>query len=289
MSKTITIKLTKSSPKSGPFTISDELGNILVYDVLKSLLIKGLSFIVADDINIISISSKGTCNITKSFNVSTISPLEFSRAEFVETKTACLWRHLTNVNDVYNKYYGVIYPYIIEYSFSFPYHSEILQNVKDYTKVYKYLQDDSGVFSYNDKVETDDIWFNKAIVYNNQQCSGILNLVPKPKHNLHSYLQYPLFGIDSKTITFTKSDNFYQYNTFWNILKDKTQPLFLTSCESLSLDKIPNQTNLDYSTRSFKKETIRAKELKIRHILDDRSDVNVVSQFIFVPSMLSYK
>jgi hypothetical protein len=96
-------------------------------------------------------------------------------------------------------------------------------------------------------------------------------------------------NIDSKTITFTKSDNFYQYNTFWSVVKNKSIPLFIRTCESLSIDKEVNQINMDYGPRSFKKEPLRAKELKIRHILDNRSDVHLVSQFIIAPAQISYK
>jgi hypothetical protein len=102
-------------------------------------------------------------------------------------------------------------------------------------------------------------------------------------------LKYPIYDVDSKTITFTKSDNFYQYNTFWSLVKDKSIPLFTKSCESMSIDKIVNQLNMDYGKRSFKKEPLRAKELKVRHILDDRSDAHLVSQFIYTPAQISYK
>jgi hypothetical protein len=108
-------------------------------------------------------------------------------------------------------------------------------------------------------------------------------------HNLKDYLKYPIYNADSKTITFTKSDNFYQYNTFWSMVKDKKVPLFFTSCESLSIDKELNQGNMDYGKRSFKKEPLRAKNLKVRHILDDRTDIHLTSQFIITPSQISYK
>jgi hypothetical protein len=45
---------------------------------------------------------------------------------------------------------------------------------------------------------------------------------------------------------------------------------------------------MDYGKRSFKKDTLRAKDLKIRHILDNRSDAHLVSQFITAPSQISY-
>ncbi len=108
-------------------------------------------------------------------------------------------------------------------------------------------------------------------------------------NNLKEYMKYPIYNAESKTITFTKSDNFYQYNTFWSLVKNKSIPLFITSCESMSIDKIVNQSNMDYGKRSFKKEPLRAKELKVRHILDDKSNVHLTSQFIVTPSQISYK
>jgi len=141
----------------------------------------------------------------------------------------------------------------------------------------------------NLKIETNDKWFNKAILYNGQQSSGILNLVAKPLHNLQAYGQYPIYNTDSKTITYTKSDNFYQYNTFWALEKSSQIPLFRSSCESMSIDKEVNQENMDYGLRSFKKATLRAKELKVRHILDNSSTVHLVSQFILTPAQISYK
>ena len=199
-----------------------------------------------------------------------------------------MWRHLTDTL-VNNKYYGTIAPYIIEYPFAYEYHDEILQNVKDYTRAYQYLPIPDGVYNDNAKIQTDDYYFNKAVLYNGQQSTGLLKLVKKPLHNLSAYNQYPIYNADSKTILFTKSDSFYNYNTFWNVVKDKTQPLFNITCESLSVDKAINQSNMDYGTRSYRKDPLRAKGLLIRHILDDRSDIHMVSQFIVAPSQISYK
>ncbi len=97
-------------------------------------------------------------------------------------------------------------------------------------------------------------------------------------NNLQAYNLYPKYNTNSKTITYTKSDNFYQYNTFWALEKSSQLPLFNTSCESLSIDKVINETNMDYGTRSFKKAPLRAKELKVRHILDNSATVHLVSR-----------
>ena len=206
----------------------------------------------------------------------------------VNPSSGSIWRHLTNIQ-LYNSFYGETVPYMIEYPFAYQYQDEILQNVKDYSKAYKYLSIPDGVFNDNTRIETNDHWFNKAVLYNGQQSSGLLELVAKPLNNMREYMTYPRFNVDSKTITYTKSDNFYQYNTFWAAQISSQNVLFNTTCTSLSYDKVINDANMDYSTRSFKKAPLRAKELKVRHILDDINNVNIVSQFILTPAQISYK
>lgn len=288
MSKTIVIKITKTGPNVGPFNISTEFGDVLDTNVSKKQLIVGVTYYVNDDVKSIILESTGKCPIKKFFFLESYTPFEYASSSYVQSRTACLWRHLTNIQ-IYNTYYGTIAPYIIEYPFAYQYQDEILQNVKDYTKAYEYLPIPDGVFNDNVRIEVDNKWFTHAILYNGQQSSGLLELVPKPKNNLQAYNQYPIFNTDSKTITYTKSDNFYQYNTFWALNKSPYVPMFYTSCESLSIDKVINQENMDYSLRSFKKATLRAKELKVRHILQDNCTTHLVSQFIITPAQISYK
>ena len=288
MSKSIIIKLTRAGANAGPFTITDNFGNVIATDVPKKTLIKGTTFVVDNAVTALTIESTGKCFLIKTFILESFTLTDVTDSTFTQTTTACLWRHLTNIQ-IYNSYYGITQPYIIEYPFAYNYQDEILQNVKDYTKAYEYLPIPDGVFNDNAKIETNDKWFNKAILYNGQQSSGLLELVAKPMNNLRAYGQYPIFNTNSKTITYTKSDNFYQYNTFWALEKSSQIPLFNTTCESMSIDKVINESNMDYGVRSFKKATLRAKELKVRHILDNSSKTHLVSQFILAPAQISYK
>lgn len=287
MPKAIVIKLTSSGPRTGSFTISDQYNNIIATGVTKAQLIEGVSYSVADNVTMVTLESTGKCKVKKTFPVTVTNPVELAAAEYKQVTTACVWRHLTNPT-LYNNFYGNEEPYIIEYPFAYQYFDQILQSVQDYTKSYRHLPSEDGVFNDNRRVATNE-YFNKAVLYNDQQSTGVLELVPKPINNLKEYMKYPVYKSDAKVITFTKSDNFYQYNTFWSLVKDKTAPLFTKSCDSLSVDKVVNQANMDYGKRSFKKEPLRAKDLKVRHILDNRSDVHLVSQFIYTPAQISYK
>jgi hypothetical protein len=287
MGKYIIIKLTKSGSNIGPFSVVDDLGNLLGENYTKEQLIDGVGFIVQDSVQVVTLSSTGENKISKNIPVTEISSLDLIN-NYTEISTGQIWKHLLNTTK-YNNYYGKIYPYIIEYPFAYQYQDEILQNVQDYSRVYKHIKDPFNSFTDFEKVEVDNEWFNKAVLYNGQQSSGILNLVPKPINNLKEYVGYPKFNLDSKTITYTKSDNLYQYNTFWSVVKNTSEPLFIKSCENLSIDKEVNQNNMDYSSRSFKKEPLRAKYLKIRHIKDDSDDTHIVSQFIKGTTQKSYK
>ena len=287
MSKNIIIKLTKSGSNIGPFSVVDNLGNLLGENYTKEQLIDGVGFIVQDSVQVVTLSSTGENKISKNIPVTEISSLDLIN-NYTEISTGQIWKHLLNITK-YNNYYGKIYPYIIEYPFTYQYQDEILQNVQDYSRVYKHIKDPFNSFSDFEKVEVNNEWFNKAVLYNGQQSSGILNLVPKPINNLKEYVSYPKFNLDSKSILYTKSDNLYQYNTFWSVVKNTSEPLFIKSCENLSIDKEVNQSNMDYSSRSFKKEPLRAKYLKIRHIKDDSDDTHIVSQFIIGTTQKSYK
>jgi hypothetical protein len=288
MTKVITIRLVQTGPNVGPFDITDIYGNIIAENVPKKALIQGVSYTVDNSVYAVILKSIGKCKTSFTIKLEDINLIDYSNIKYTQSVTGCIWRHLTNI-EIYNIFYENIEPYIIEYPFAYQYQDEILQNVKDYTKAYEYLPIPDGVFNDNTRIETNDKWFNKAILYNGQQSSGVLELVAKPLHNLQAYNKYPIFNAESKTITFTKSDNFYQYNTFWAAEISSQVPLFYTSCESLSIDKVINQANMDYGPRSFKKAPLRAKELKVRHILDNSSKTHLVSQFIVTPSQISYK
>lgn len=289
MSKSIFIKFEVLGNRvTGPFEIKDNFGNTIATNVAKVILVNGTTYTIDDNASTITVSSDAGCSGSTTVFIEYLLQSTINSIVTTYHNTGSLWKHLTDVT-TYNKYYGKIEPYIIEYPFAYQYHDEILQNVKDFTSAYKYLPIPDGVFNDNAKIQTDDQYFNKAILYNGQQCTGVLNLVPKPMHNLAAYNSYPQYNIDSKSILVTKSDSFYQYNTFWSIVKDKLLPLFTTTCESLSIDKVLNQSNMDYGVRSFHKDPLRAKSLLVRHILDDRSDAHLVSQFIIAPSQVSYK
>ena len=183
---------------------------------------------------------------------------------FYNNKT---WNHNSQYIK-YNNFYNSIHPYIIEHPYQFQLKDEILQNVTDYSIVLKH--DDFESFT-----ESEDEYFNKMILYTNQQCSGNLVLTKKPISNLKSYMEYPKYNNSSKEILYTKVDHLYRINTFWDITKNVKKPIFLKNCDNLSEFKKLNQENMNYNKSSYNRYPIRTKDLKIRMILDNRDDINI--------------
>lgn len=192
-----------------------------------------------------------------------------------------LWRHNTAI-DRYNNFYGEIAPYVIEYPIAYRERDEILHYIEDYTKVLKY--EDSLTF-----IEDDDSYFNKLVASSAQESSGILNLVKKPANNLYLYKQYPIYRTDSKDVLYTKTDNVYRVNTFWNLLISPKKPVWKRSCTNISIYRDLNEENHSYGKRSFNKAPLRSRDLKLRYILDNKDDVKLISQFILTETQNSYK
>lgn len=202
----------------------------------------------------------------------------------LNNQKSSIWIH-NLIHTSYQVFYGKLEPYILEYPFVYKTQDEIAQNIKDYTTILEY-------YNKNDFYEINDgVYFNKAVLYNNQQTSGILNLYPKPKGELNFYLSYPKFNTSSKDIIYTKSDNFFNYNTFWDVVKNPNNhyPIWVDSCENKSIGKELNNDKFDYSTRSHQKTKLRAKELKVRHINDKFDRYKFISKFVLAPSQISYK
>lgn len=191
------------------------------------------------------------------------------------------WQHNTSITK-FNNFYDKIEPYVLEYPYQFQYNDEILQNIKDYSTVLVFTD-------FREFIETDEYYFNKMIAYSNQQSTGLLELVPKPRHNLSLQKGYPKYNADSKTIIVTKSGSFYNVNTFWDMIKDRKKPVWNKSLNSLSEYKVLNQDNHNYNKLSYSKAPIRSKELRIRLIMDDKDFVKIISNFTIAPTMQSFK
>lgn len=177
-------------------------------------------------------------------------------------------------NKFYHTYYGVIHPYILEYVVNNGQQTQILQSVA-YSQEIKEYYGDNEYYS----VPDGSVNFNKAIIYNDSQSSGVCNLVVRPESNLKALMSYPKFNPDSLDILYTFQENKFSFNTFWDITKNfkNRQPIHIDSCTTV--DKALNPLFHDYSPNFFTKNRLRGQYFKVRLINDDKNRYKFINFF----------
>ena len=139
---------------------------------------------------------------------------------FLTTKTDSgigkIWRHYNNTSKFCN-YYGVDYPFEIDYISSTGQAVTTTRSIEYLLECYVY--DTDGI----DRYEVLDYNFDKAVVYNNEQVSGMLSLNLSPKNNAPVIVNYP--QIDTATnlirILFSKEEQKYRFNQFWDVTRNR--------------------------------------------------------------------
>jgi len=182
-----------------------------------------------------------------------------------------LWNH--NLSPyIYQTYYGKLYPYIIEYLVnSLPANSilnsvSLVQDIQEYYSKYEYY----SLGTTNNKNVAN---FTKAIVYNREQSSGIINLIPEIFGNTRQKLMYPKVTPQGIDTIISRRENKYTFNGFWNLAAQANgQPLWTTKWEDLQadyfIDKMPNVKAVRNVGVAFQKNKIKADFTKVRLIQD---------------------
>lgn len=192
-----------------------------------------------------------------------------------------VWDHNSTFS-LWNNYFGVDYPYILEYPFIYKFENQILQSVKDYCTVLQYTDFDQFI------EPNEVIYFDNVIAFNNQQCTGTRNLIVKNNTSLFQSRQYPKYNPSSIDILVTKDDNFFNYNMLWDSVVSPDVNIWKNVCGTTIGNKILNDSNINYNNQSYKKYPLRAKDSKIRLTLL-KNQYKIISKFIIEKTQKSIK
>ena len=167
--------------------------------------------------------------------------------DFYTTKGSGIWRHNLRSDD-YCNFYGTYYPFEIDYIAQTGQLVNTTRNIEYIMEAYKFAP--NGMDSYHVLDEN----FDHAIIYNSEQVSGMLNLFLKPKEDPFAMLNYPVINPASIDILFSKEEQKYRFNQFWDITRDRgeyttggvlvQQPIWNTEENGYIRNLNPN--NLDY-------------------------------------------
>jgi len=171
-----------------------------------------------------------------------------------------IWIHNQRC-DLYCNYYNIDQPFEVEFMVNTAQDVTSLRSIEYIMEAYKYAPncyDRFHVLDYN---------FNEAIIYNTEQTSGLLKLVLNPKQNPTAILQYPIINPTNINVLFSKEENKYRFNQFWDTTKDRGEyynptipgfaqrPIWNTGANGYH--RVLNTFNLDYNKAPFQRKKFR--------------------------------
>jgi len=186
-----------------------------------------------------------------------------------------IWRHNYRC-DLYSNFYGIDYPWEIEITENTFGDVNTLRSIEYQLESYVYKGDLYNGCS-DDRWHDLDFNFDEAIIHNSEQISGLLKLNLSPKEDPYGILQYPIINPGDIQILYSKEEQKYRFNQFWDITDDRGEfnniqrSQFITQLNGYIKDL--NAANLNYSKESLQHKKFRHyynKVLLRRRVSGDR-------------------
>jgi hypothetical protein len=169
-----------------------------------------------------------------------------TRNDLYTTKDDGIWAHDRGCVS-YCNFYGDDYPFEVEVPVTTGQQVNSIRSLEYILECYRRSE-----FNCVDQYHALDFNFDKAVVYNTEQVSGVLDLLIYPKNNPFAAQAYPQFvaNPDRYQVLYSKEENKYRINQFWDITRDRGE--FTNAEENIWITepngykKNLNPVNLDY-------------------------------------------
>ncbi len=170
-----------------------------------------------------------------------------------------IWKHNDRC-DLYANYYEKDYPWEVEWVESIGQTVNTIRSIEYQLESYIYkgnLGDGCG-----DRFHDLDWNFDDAIIHNSEQVSGLLKLTLDPKNDVPLITQYPIITGNDIEILYSKVEQKYRFNQFWDITNDRGEfnasanlSIFITQLNGYIRDL--NLANLNYFKPAFQRKKFR--------------------------------
>lgn len=175
--------------------------------------------------------------------------------------TEGMWSHLL-ISKSFQVFYGKLHPFMFEYQTENKFTNNLLDSIS-------YQADFQRFTSNYDYYVKNTVTFNKAFIYNQNQATLPLTLIPKEKNNLFQSTRYPRTGLNSKEILVENIENTWRFNGFENLYRNNNQPIITYNSNPMYKDI--NLLSLSF-TSPFIPEKMRNNYFNVRLINDDKSN-----------------
>lgn len=165
-----------------------------------------------------------------------------------------IWRHNDRVDSFCN-FYGTDYPFEVDFVQSTGQIVNTMRSIEYFMEAYVYAPNETDMF------QVLDFNFDHAVIYNSEQVSGTLVLNIVPKNNPALMIQYPIINPTTIDILYSKEEQKYRFNQFWDITDNRGEftnvqrSIWLTGPNGYIRTLNPN--NLNYSKDPFQRKKFR--------------------------------
>ena len=177
-----------------------------------------------------------------------------SQSHFFSILDNKLWLHNDTCQSFCN-YYGIDHPFEVEILSNTGVTVTTLRSVEYQVEAYQYKDNCS------DAHHVLDFNFDRAVIHNSEQVSGLLKLNLTPKNNSAAILSYPQINVADIDILYSKEENKYRFNQFWDITKDRGEftairrQIWNTAANGYV--RTLNSVNLDYTKNPHQHKKFR--------------------------------
>jgi len=174
-------------------------------------------------------------------------------------KVGSIWRHNYRC-DLFANYYNIDYPWEVELIENTGQNVNTLRSIEYQLESYVYKGDLFNGCG-DDRWHDLDFNFDETIIYNTEQVSGLLRLELNPKEDPINALTYPIINTNDIQILYSKVEQKYRYNQFWDITDDRGEftnaerQIFITQCNGYIKDL--NEINLNYNKAETQRKKFR--------------------------------
>ena len=171
-----------------------------------------------------------------------------------------IWRHNYRC-DSFANFYNISYPWEIDIISNTGQNVNTIRSFEYQLETYVYKGDPEYNMCGGDKWEDLEFNFDNAIVYNNDQVSGLLVLNTQPNEDPWGELSYPEVTANNIQILSSKVEHKFRFNQFWDVTNDRgeftnaEQSIFDTECNGYI--RPLNLININYNKPKLQRKKFR--------------------------------
>lgn len=197
------------------------------------------------------------------------------KTQYYSFQNGAIWEHNKGLP---RTFYGKKYPFIFEGVLKSDKGEVATHNIQWVTRAFPIVNN-------MQQGESFDITYNKAVLYNESECTGNYKLTVQNENDLSTIFKPEEVGPDFIEQYLRRRDSSWQLGQLYNLVKDHNKPFFtqdpLVIASQYFIDKIVDNTNIAYDRHYIEKPNMDGLWLKFRLCYDKPDDIQMYTYIAF--------